>query len=745
MGKKKSDKIVGASHDEAFTSAANTDSPATSKYQTRTKTTAQWKDSWQTPERAGSSHATASGQGRVNFSTPPAGGNSERRRSSSCAQTDAPSAGEDSGGNVRVSQDSKGSGRSKFKAKVKGLFSKKSSKTLYADARHATTTIDIPHRPAHDFSSSAYQDDWKLSPQQGRTSCYYRPGLDALLAEGQAQNQLYGDAGQYKAATHIRLPPSMIRARRPMDLNLGPRRRGNWNVLRTSRRGEWLFIEKPTLGNGDPKLPLLYPEDCHVPTRPRYKFERPPHTARALRSMLTYKYNHNRDKAEPVWKIDNESQLGMVRKVAMRKLQMIGFNLNRHFVKIDFGYDDPWGRMFHILVTHVDTHARYEWILYCCLPKFPKYKLRSVVATMMYLREHTDLPVPRVVAHEYDTNNPLGMEFMMVERLPGFQYNTVEKRLSFEAKKTFARGIADLVDGLSRLRFSDIGNIHRDFEAPNDAGSYFVDICTEPHLIKDMRIDYPVPRGPFKSLYEYYSAHIAVVKNEAQDHRQEERLAWWFPSQVDPKRKTKDERTVNEMVKERLKSFDADEDGPWDFMPPPTYSHDDLQLLPTYCNAFQNILHFLVKNQEFPLGATRLAHFNLSKENILVNGAGQVTGILDWDYTWVAPPELIPKYPRCLPDLNEEAAEPMLSFAADDGDAAREDKWEEMLLAMEYEDRLRELGSPHLDVLHHDRNPLLAKMEKFLRRVPSMETFMNFLDEVESSRKAEGAAEEESL
>ncbi|KAK7530667.1 uncharacterized protein J3D65DRAFT_680778 [Phyllosticta citribraziliensis] len=762
MSKKKPDKMMDASFHDAVSSPASAKSPAASKHQTPIKTSFYANDLPWTPKSTETSAAAplsrkttgsaysqpTSDTGRPSFSTPPTGVDSYHR-CPACTRKNAPSEITDSCEDCRLSQDSKDAGHSKFKAKVKGLFSKKSSKSLFADARNAATTADIPPMPpmpGQIVSGNTYQEDWKLSPQQGRTSCYYRPDTSVAtpsktnrlpnLAEGQALDQTPPPKAT-RGVAYIFLPPNMKRSHRPPEVT-AEWRPARWDIVQESP-GQWsLERTKPAYDDGR-KLPLIQPEEYRVPEPARPKFEKPPHTAWALKSKLAYKYHRGLDRAEPVWKA--EPELGNARKVAMNAFLMTDFALERHYVKVYPGGDDSWMRSYIVRAFHVDTNAYREWRICCALPHFPKYKLKSVVATMMYVKESTNIPVPAVVCHDVNLNNPLGMEYMMVESGGGRPYAMVERELSFEAKKTFARGVADCVDQLSNLAFSDIGSLYRDFTKPDgDFNSYFVDICTEPHLTRDMRVDYAVPRGPYRNLYDFYTAQIAVLNIEAKDRRQKERLKHWFPSQAEPK-KTEENGTMKDLVQKKLKSSDPKEDGPWEFLPPPTYTFDDLQLLPTFCDAFQSILYLLTSSKEVVPGQTRLGHFNLSKDNILVNERGEITGILDWENAWVAPPELIPKYPACLPNLNEENPEPMLDFASDDGDSDKEDKWEDMMLAMEYEDRLKELNSAHLEVLYKHRDPQLVKMEEFLRKVPSMETFMEFLDDVDRSRK--GAKEEE--
>lgn len=46
-------------------------------------------------------------------------------------------------------------------------------------------------------------------------------------------------------------------------------------------------------------------------------------------------------------------------------------------------------------------------------------KLENEVATMQFIKEHSELPVPRVFAYEVDENNPVCVAFILMELLSG--------------------------------------------------------------------------------------------------------------------------------------------------------------------------------------------------------------------------------------------------------------------------------------------------------------------------------------
>lgn len=50
---------------------------------------------------------------------------------------------------------------------------------------------------------------------------------------------------------------------------------------------------------------------------------------------------------------------------------------------------------------------------------FSRVKNESEVATMQFIKEHCDLPIPRIFAYEADDNNPVQAAFILMELLPG--------------------------------------------------------------------------------------------------------------------------------------------------------------------------------------------------------------------------------------------------------------------------------------------------------------------------------------
>ncbi|KAK8209671.1 hypothetical protein IWZ01DRAFT_551622 [Phyllosticta capitalensis] len=724
--------MMGPGFHEAITASDGTPKPSSRKgllgkkfsksnLKTKTPTTDEPNDpsSLHQAQTVDTSHSnsrtTSEPSGRVTFAPLPSK-NDEQQNSNAME----PGSIRTSSEHGRLSQVSKeSSSQSNLRNKFKALFSKKSMRNLRAEAHDAAiaTTLVTSQDPAHLVPQSPFAND------------------PALRIESQTRDQAQGQKGSLgeMILANRRVSMSVRRSHHPGMMQLAPRE------LRP-------LPEKV----GDIEIPFW--EDPRVP-RPLHvgvKFEKPqtPSTW-ALRNKLAYRLNPATGRTEPSWKI--EVDLHLILTVAVRQLRATGFpRFKEHHFEISFCSEDAWMRKYLITGTNNKTGNVYKCHLCLCLPRFPGYKLLSLVATMAYVAMNTKLKVPLTICYDATTRNPLLMEYIMMTRPEGKTYASIENELGLDGKKTFARSVADCVDQLSELAFSDIGSLyHGPSGGFDDGNSYFVGTMTEPHTARDMRVDYELKRGPFSTLREYYNAQIEVVRLEAKDPRQVDRFDYYFPTPYRPHPED-DVKTDNAKKELLLKSLGLPqemplpkEDGLWEFLPAPTYTYDDLKLLPTICEALQQILPLLVSSQELDPGATRVFHFNLSKHNVLVNESGEITGILGWENAWVAPPELLQKYPPCIPNLNEEDPDDYLDVDPNDGDGEAEDNWEEMTMAMEYEDRLRELGSAHLDVMEHQRNPKLVQLERFLRKPPSMDTFMKFLDSVD--KKDEGLHQRDSM
>ncbi|KAJ6498725.1 hypothetical protein DFH09DRAFT_872575, partial [Mycena vulgaris] len=87
--------------------------------------------------------------------------------------------------------------------------------------------------------------------------------------------------------------------------------------------------------------------------------------------------------------------------------------------------------------------------------------LESEVATMVYVRQHTTIPVPTVYGYCPTRENIIGQPFSIVSFTDGLDMGGIPwEHLPLEAKLIGVRDFANIVSQLSQLHFRAIGSIY---------------------------------------------------------------------------------------------------------------------------------------------------------------------------------------------------------------------------------------------------------------------------------------------
>ena len=151
------------------------------------------------------------------------------------------------------------------------------------------------------------------------------------------------------------------------------------------------------------------------------------------------------------------------------------------------------------------------------------YTTASEVATMHYLRTKLQLPVPHVISYSCDATNPVGSEYILMERIAGVNLSTKWETLNDQKKNKILDRLAQLQSKLLTIQFSSYGNLYfttdiqRALCAPRmyknaspDDNTYCIGPTTESMFWKPDRSG---NRGPCMILHNLFNAKGLQYKN----------------------------------------------------------------------------------------------------------------------------------------------------------------------------------------------------------------------------------------
>ncbi|KAF9224654.1 hypothetical protein BS17DRAFT_703073 [Gyrodon lividus] len=162
-------------------------------------------------------------------------------------------------------------------------------------------------------------------------------------------------------------------------------------------------------------------------------------------------------------------------------------------------------------------------------PAFPKDKLESEVATLKYLAAQTQIPVPQVYAWNSDASNPVGAEYMIMQKVPGTPANKGWDTLSMSVKERVVSQVADHLRAMSALRFDHAGALYLSSPSRNDV--YVGPIVSTPFYraldgvvrVPDaelqLRTELSKYRGPFSNASDYLQSFLHAELHVLSDYR----------------------------------------------------------------------------------------------------------------------------------------------------------------------------------------------------------------------------------
>ena len=236
------------------------------------------------------------------------------------------------------------------------------------------------------------------------------------------------------------------------------------------------------------------------------------------------------------------------------------------------------------------------------VPRWGQGQTERVVATLDYLHQSSNIPIPNVIAKDFSSNNPLGSPYVIQNRIPGIDLELLWTELKHSQQCTIARELGRVIKCLLALESPVTGIIEGFFKKNEIAGSPTI----VPFELKNADGD----------LFEEPGQHSPSIMGAP---RHSQTILDFFKCQIGRWRETDVARNAG-MV-DRTVSL-------WDSMVKVVEEMNDLGL--------------------FETGNHCLCHVDLQPRNIMAeinpDGSIQITGILDWDEAVVAP-----KFVNCKP------------------------------------------------------------------------------------------------
>lgn len=317
----------------------------------------------------------------------------------------------------------------------------------------------------------------------------------------------------------------------------------------------------------------------------------------------------------PHWK--REPSLKEIESVCRQQLKVPA----EHPCNVSFYEAGTFNKLYLIVCADQSSLMRVT------LPVSPRYKTRGEVATLAWVREHTDIPVPKVIAFEDSNDNDIGFEWILMELMPGAPAYRKWRTMPMEQKSAIAKRVAEFQVQLSCYDapgslFRKIGTLNlQNGQQDNDTPTR----ATPGRLISHEffmgnRLKYDVPRGPFRSSYDWLSSEIRLI------------------------------------ILEQTAALEKAEDD------------DDREDAEEILGPAQRLSLLLPKvfpeDQEDDV-ETALYHDDLGLHNILVNEQGEITAVVDWECVSAMPIWMATTIPKFLVGERREE-EPIRDIYADE-------------------------------------------------------------------------------
>ncbi|KAF5024453.1 hypothetical protein F66182_3539 [Fusarium sp. NRRL 66182] len=339
-------------------------------------------------------------------------------------------------------------------------------------------------------------------------------------------------------------------------------------------------------------------------------------------------------------------------KVICRRTLKLGTS---DYCAVSFLTAGAFNRIYLVQLNH-----EKKMIMIVSLPVDPRYKTAGEVATLSWLKLHSNIPVPEVIAFDDSDNNEIGFEWILMELMQGTSAYHRWRALSMDSKKDLVEHMAHHhAHMLNTSVFRTVGTLETTPTQPMPGRLVSRMFFWGPHF------DYDIPRGPFRSSYDWLESFISII--------------------------LQDQAT-------QVTEAEDEED------------REDAEYNPRVAQKLSHLLPKIFPSLQNPPERTVLWHDDLSLQNIMVDEKGTMTAIIDWECVSAMPLWVATQMPKFLrgatrerePQRDEYGDETPEDVAARQEDGMDNEGKNELywIHLLEYEQtQLREVYSEHMSRL----------------------------------------------
>jgi hypothetical protein len=169
------------------------------------------------------------------------------------------------------------------------------------------------------------------------------------------------------------------------------------------------------------------------------------------------------------------------------------------------------------------TEDATELILRVSGNHISKIKTENEAAVLLWLHNHTNVPVPRVVAYDSSIDNPLHHDYILMTREPGESLADVYNSFNPTQMDSILDRLIDINAELHKHTWSHIGGLSFDVNGQIIPGPVLEEtFWFEPDILAlwsaSETFDTLNISGPFTSYTQYISAHLLVYKHAIEIH-----------------------------------------------------------------------------------------------------------------------------------------------------------------------------------------------------------------------------------